>query len=155
VPLRFPGSHKTYGGAFAQTTDAGWMARASAWAALDPAARNQAFNLVGEPFRWERIWKAVAQNFGMEVGPPQPFSLARQMPSQAAAWQRLAARHGLQAQPYDKLVAWPFGDFIFNTEFDMISDMGKIRRAGFTEAVQTEATVAAALDSLRAQAYLP
>jgi len=155
VPLRFPGSHKTYNGALAQTTDAGWMARASVWAALDPAARNEAFNLVGEPFRWERIWHAVARNFGMEVAAPQPFSLARQMPSQAAAWERLAKQHGLQATPYDKLVAWPFGDFIFNTEFDMISDMGKIRRAGFTEAVQTEATITAALDSLRAQGYLP
>jgi nucleoside-diphosphate-sugar epimerase len=155
IPLRFPGSHTVWNRVFAQTTDAGWLARASVWAALDPAARNEAFNLVGEPFRWERIWKTVAQNFGMELATPQPFSLARQMPSQAGAWARLAARHGLQATPYDKLVAWPFGDFIFNTEFDMISDMGKIRRAGFTEAVQTEATVAAALDSLRAQGYLP
>jgi len=155
VPLRFPGSHTTYNGALAQTTDAGWMARASVWAALDPAARNEAFNLVGEPFRWERIWKAVAHDFGMEVAAPQPFSLARQMPSQAAAWQRLAERHGLQPVPYEKLVAWPFGDFIFNTEFDMISDMGKIRRAGFTEAVQTEATILDALASLRAQGYLP
>jgi len=155
LPLRFPGAHKTYNGAFAQTTDADWLARASVWAALDPNARNEAFNLVGEPFRWERIWKKVAGNFGMEVGSVQPFSLARQMPSQAGAWQRLAERHGLKQVDYAKLVAWPFGDFIFNTEFDMISDMGKIRRAGFTEAVQTEATITAALDSLRAQAYLP
>ena len=155
LPLRFPGTPKVYDGVLAQTTDAGWMARASVWAALDPAARNEAFNLVGEPFRWERIWHAVARNFGIEVAAPQPFSLARQMPSQAAAWERLAREHGLQSTPYEKLVAWPFGDFIFNTEFDMISDMGKIRRAGFTEAVQTEATITAALDSLRAQGYLP
>jgi len=155
VPLRFPGSHKTYNGALAQVTDADWLARASIWAALDPAARNEAFNLVGEPFRWERIWKVVADDFGITVAPPQPFSLARQMPSQAAAWQRLAQDKGLKSVDYDKLVAWPFGDFIFNTEFDMISDMGKIRRAGFTEAVQNEAAILAALASLRSQGYLP
>ena len=131
------------------------MVRASVWAALAPKASGEAFNLVGEPFRWERIWKAVAEDFGMEVAAPQPFSLARQMPSQAAAWQRLADKRGLKTVPFEKLVAWPFGDFIFNTEFDMISDMGKIRRAGFTEAVQNEAVVLAALDSLRGQAYLP
>jgi hypothetical protein len=70
-------------------------------------------------------------------------------------WRRLAGRHGLQDLEYEKLVAWPFGDFIFNTEFDMISDMGKIRRAGFTEAVQTEATFVDALERLRARKILP
>jgi nucleoside-diphosphate-sugar epimerase len=155
IPLRFPGSHKVYDGVFAQTTDAAWMARASVWAALDPAARNEAFNLVNEPFRWERIWKRVAQAFDMEVGPPQPFSLARQMPAKADAWQRLAQQHGLQQVAYEKLVAWPFGDFIFNTEFDMISDMGKIRRAGFTEALEPGDTVVHAIESLRRQGYLP
>jgi nucleoside-diphosphate-sugar epimerase len=155
IPLRFPGSHNVYDGVFAQTTDSGWMARASVWAALDPAARNEAFNLVNEPFRWERIWKRVAQAFEMEVGPPQPLSLAKQMPAKASDWQRLAERHGLQTLPYEKLVAWPFGDFIFNTEFDMISDMGKIRRAGFTEAVETGDTVVQAIASLRRQKVLP
>jgi nucleoside-diphosphate-sugar epimerase len=155
VPLRFPGSHKTYNGVLAQVTDADWLARASVWAALSPAVRNEAFNLVGEPFRWERIWKTVAADFGIEVAPPQPFSLARQMPSQAAAWQRLAQEKGLRPLDYAKLVAWPFGDFIFNTEFDMISDMGKIRRAGFTEALEPGDTVVAAIRSLRRQGYLP
>lgn len=155
VPLRFPGTQKVYDGVLAQTTDAGWMARASVWAALDPAARNEAFNLVNEPFRWERVWRHVAKAFDMEVGPPQPFSLAKQMPLKAAAWERLVARHGLQTLPYDKLVGWWFGDFVFNTEFDMVSDMGKIRRAGFTEAVETEATIVAAIESLRAARQLP
>jgi nucleoside-diphosphate-sugar epimerase len=155
VPLRFPGSPKTYNGAFAQTTDAGWLARASVWAALDPAAAGEAFNLVGEPFRWERIWRDVADCFGMEVGDPQPFKLAAQMPLMMDAWRALAKKYGLQDVAYDKLVAWPFGDFIFNTEFDMISDMGKIRRAGFTEAVRTEDTITGALQRLRARKVLP
>jgi nucleoside-diphosphate-sugar epimerase len=155
VPLRFPGPPKVYSGVLAQTTDAAWMARASVWAALDPAARNEAFNLVNEPFRWERIWHRVADVFGMDVGAPQPFSLAKQMPLKADAWAALAQRHGLQTLPYEKLVGWPFGDFVFNTEFDMISDMGKIRRAGFTEAVQTEATIVDALGRLRAAGHLP
>jgi hypothetical protein len=131
------------------------MARASVWAALSPAARNQVFNLVGEPVRWERVWHRVADAMEMSVAPPQPFSLASQMPAKLDAWNRLAARHKLQPVPYEKLVHWGFGDFIFNTEFDMISDMGKIRRAGFTEAVETEATIVAALDRLRVKAYLP
>ena len=155
VPLRFPGTHKVYSGVLAQTTDADWMARASVWAALDPKASGEAFNLVNEPFRWERVWRRVAEAFDMEVGPPQPFSLAKQMPLKAEAWQKLVEQHGLQALPYEKLVGWWFGDFVFNTEFDMVSDMGKIRRAGFTEAVETEATIVRAIERLRASKQLP
>jgi nucleoside-diphosphate-sugar epimerase len=155
VPLRFPGTRKVYSGVLAQTTDADWMARASVWAALDPAARGEAFNLVNEPFRWERVWRHVATAFDMEVGPPQPLSLAQQMPLKADAWERLVRQHGLRTPPFEKLVGWWFGDFVFNTEFDMVSDMGKIRRAGFTEAVETEATIVHAIERLRAKGQLP
>jgi nucleoside-diphosphate-sugar epimerase len=155
LPLRFPGTLTTYDGVLAQTTDAAWMARASIWAALDPAARGEAFNLVNEPFRWERIWRRVAGAFDMDVAAPQPMVLARQMPLKADLWACLAARHGLQAPPFDKLVGWWFGDFVFNTEFDMISDMNKIRRAGFTEAVDHEAAVTNAIERLRAAKQLP
>ena len=155
VPLRFPGSAKVYSGVLAQTTDADWMASASVWAALDPKAAGEAFNLVNEPFRWERVWRQVAAAFDMEVGPPQPFSLARQMPLKAPAWERIVQRHGLQSMPYEKQVGWWFGDFVFNTEFDMVSDMGKIRRAGFTEAVEPGATIVSAIERLRAARWLP
>jgi len=77
------------------------------------------------------------------------------MPLKADAWAQLAAQHGLQTPDIEKLVGWWFGDFVFNTEFDMVSDMGKIRRAGFTEAVETEATIVSAIERLRAARQLP
>ena len=155
VPLRFPGSMKAYRGVLAQLTDAHWLARASVWAALDPAARNEAFNLVGEPFRWERLWHKIGEALDMDVADPQPFSLATQMPSKAGDWQKLAEQHQLESVPYEKLVGWKFGDFVFNTEFDMISDMGKIRRAGFTEAVSTEDCLIGAIKRLQEKKYIP
>ncbi|MCG7374738.1 SDR family oxidoreductase [Pseudomonas luteola] len=155
VPLRFPGSMKAYREVLAQLTDARWLARASVWAALDPAARNEAFNLVGEPFRWERLWHKIGKALDMDVADPQPFSLATQMPSKADDWQKLAEQHQLESVPYEKLVGWKFGDFVFNTEFDMISDMGKIRRAGFTEAVSTEDCLIGAIKRLQEKKYIP
>lgn len=155
VPLRFPGSMKTYREVVAQLTDAHWLARASLWAALAPTARNEAFNLVGEPFRWERIWIKIAEALQMEVATPQPFSLAKHMPGKAGDWERLAAAHELNTLPFDKLVGWPFGDFIFNTEFDMISDMNKIRRAGFTEVVNNEEIMIDALKWLGEKGFIP
>jgi nucleoside-diphosphate-sugar epimerase len=155
LPLRFPGSWTTYRDVLAQATDASWLARASLWAALAPAASKETFNIVGEPFRWERIWLHVADELQMEVAPPQPLSLARQMPSFGAAWSGLALQHGLQPLPFESIVSWDFGDFIFNCEFNVISDMGKIRRAGFVEPSHNEHWFRTALAQLRGQRFLP
>jgi hypothetical protein len=139
----------------AQVTDATWLARASIWAALAPEARNEAFNLVGEPFRWERIWRHVADAFKMEVAAPQPMSLVKQMPSLAGEWAALATHHGLQGPDFPQLVNWGFGDFIFNCEFDVVSDMGKIRRAGFVEPSDNEGWIRTALQQLRDKKIIP
>ena len=155
LPLRFPGTSVTYRDVMAQVTDANWLARASIWAALAPAARNEAFNVVGEPFRWERIWQHVADAFGMEVSAPQPMSLVRQMPSLAREWAELVTRHRLQGPPFEQLVRWGFGDFIFNCEFDVVSDMGKIRRAGFVEPSDNERWIRTALQALREKKIIP
>jgi len=155
LPLRFPGTSVVYRDVLAQVTDATWLARASIWAALAPAARNEAFNLVGEPFRWERIWQHVADAFDMDVSAPQPMSLVKQMPSLAGEWGELVTRHGLKGPPFEKLVSWGFGDFIFNCEFDVVSDMGKIRRAGFVEPSDNEGWIRAALGRLREKRVIP
>ncbi|MFL5280103.1 MAG: SDR family oxidoreductase [Rhodopila sp.] len=142
--FRFPGTQKIYDGVFAQMTDAHVLARASLWAATAETASNEAFNYVHEPFRWRRIWEKVASAFGLEPGPPMPLTLSQHMPLLAPVWDRLAAAQGLIEPRYEKAVGWAFGDFVFKSEFDLISDMGKIRRAGFGETVDTaEALIAA------------
>lgn len=155
TPFRFPGSTKVYDGVFAQFTDAHLLGRASLWSATADAARNEAFNYVHEPFRWARIWRQIGEAFGLEVGPPLKMTLAKQMADKAPLWSRLTEEHGLREMPYDKLVGWGFGDFIFNTEFDMISDMGKIRRAGFNETVDSGASIVAAMRRLIKMKVLP
>ena len=155
APFRFPGSTKVYDGVFAQFTDAHLLGRASLWSATTDAARNQAFNYVHEPFRWERIWRRIGDAFGLDVGRPLKMTLAKQMADKAPLWSRLVEEHGLREMPYDKLVGWGFGDFIFNTEFDMISDMGKIRRAGFNETIDSGASIVAAIRRLIEKKVLP
>jgi nucleoside-diphosphate-sugar epimerase len=149
TPLRFPGSAKVYDGVFAQFTDARLLGRASLWSATADAARAEAFNYVHEPFRWERIWRQIGQGLGLEVAPPMKMKLANQMADNAPR------EHGLREIPYDKLVGWGFGDFIFNTEFDMVSDMGKIRRAGFNETIDSAASILAAIRRLQDKKVLP
>ena len=155
TPFRFPGSKSVYDGVFAQFTDARLLGRASLWSATADCAHNEAFNYVHEPFRWERIWRQVGDGLGLEVAAPLQMKLVKQMADKASLWLNLVEDHGLRKTPYDRLVGWAFGDFIFNTEFDMISDMGKIRRAGFNETIDSGASLLSAIRSLQDKKVLP
>jgi nucleoside-diphosphate-sugar epimerase len=153
--FRFPGPVKVYEGVFAQMTDAHALARASLWAATAEAARNQAFNYVHEPFRWQRIWAKVTNALHLQPGPPMPMNLANHMTDKAHLWEKLALEQGLSGMPYDKAVGWAFGDFVFHSAFDLVSDMGKIRRAGFAETVDTAEALLAAIGRLQNGKALP
>lgn len=155
LPMRFPGTDKAYG-QLLQFTDAGLLARASVWAALSESAGGEAFNIAnGDIFRWERMWQDTAQHLGMQSASPVPLTLARHMPDKAALWREIAERHQLIQPDLGKLVGWGFGDFIFHTETDIISDLNKIYRYGFTERVDSKASLFAALDALKNKRVLP
>jgi nucleoside-diphosphate-sugar epimerase len=151
--FRFPGSRKTYDDCLVQVTDAHALARASLWAATADAASGQAFNYVHPPFRWRRLWEKVARHFGLEVGEPIPFSLAAHMPAFEGLWQQLSER--LVQRDFAKAVGWGFGDFIFGTEADVISDMTKIRLAGFSEDVDPIDAVIRAIERQQAGGVIP
>lgn len=155
IPLRFPGTDKAYR-QLLQFTDAGLLARASVWAALSETAGGEAFNVTnGDIFRWERMWQDVAEHLGVKTANPIPLTLARHMPDKAALWQQLSERHQLIQPNLEKLVGWGFGDFIFHTESDIISDTNKIYRYGFTERVDSKQSLFDALDSLKHQRVIP
>jgi nucleoside-diphosphate-sugar epimerase len=155
VPMRFPGSDRAYG-QLVQFTDAGLLARASAWATWDEKISGQAFNVTnGDVFRWERMWDDVARHLGLDIAPPLPLKLAQHMADKGAVWRKIAERHGLVEPDLTKLVGWPFGDFIFHTESDVISNVNKIYEFGFRERMDSTKSLIAAIDSLKRQKVLP
>ncbi|WP_454387728.1 hypothetical protein [Streptomyces sp. JNUCC 63] len=91
----------------------------------------------------------------MGYAPPQQMSLTEAMPTRADVWQRLVDRHGLVPTPYEKLVAWPVGDFLFHHEADNITSTVKIRQAGFADALDTETRLLQLFDRLVEQKVLP
>jgi nucleoside-diphosphate-sugar epimerase len=155
VPLRFPGSDKAFG-QLVQFTDSSLLARASRWAATSARAGGEAFNVTnGDTFRWERMWDDVARHLGLETAAPVPLTLARHMADKGPLWRTLADRHGLAEPDLDRLVGWGFGDFIFHTETDVISDVNKIYEHGFTERRNSTASLLSAIDSFKRQRILP
>ncbi|WP_010510319.1 NAD-dependent epimerase/dehydratase family protein [Komagataeibacter europaeus] len=151
--FRFPGSYKTYDRCLAQVTDAHALARASLWAATSGTATGQAFNYVHAPFRWRRIWEGVARHFGLTTGEPIPFSLAGHMPALAPVWDVIA--RDLVQPDFAKAVGWGFGDFVFGTEADVVSDMTKIRLAGYAQDADPLAVLIGAIERQQQNSVIP
>ncbi|MCS5497793.1 SDR family oxidoreductase [Cnuibacter physcomitrellae] len=155
IPLRFPGKPGAYT-SLIEMTDASLLAAATAWAATDPASRNEAYNITnGDQFRWSAMWPAIARFFELEVAPPLPMSLADVMADKEEVWNEMVARHGLRRTPYREVSSWKFGDFVFSWDYDVIADTSKSRRAGFHEYVDTEAMFLSVFQDLRDQRIIP
>ncbi|HEY5791992.1 MAG TPA: SDR family oxidoreductase [Chthoniobacterales bacterium] len=138
LPLRFPGPEAAYRALY-QLTSADILAQATDWAGSTPAARNEIFNITnGDYFRWQHLWPRIARMFGMETADPVPLSLVEYMADKGPLWEEITRKYGLAPIPYDRLVSWAFGDFIFRSAFDNISSTIKARRAGFHDCIDTE-----------------
>jgi len=155
LPLRHPGS-RANAHALYQVSDTTHLSKAIVWMATDPACANEAFNITnGDLFRWEDIWPAFADHFGMDMAPPQKITLQTMMADKADLWREIAQQHGLQQIPYDKLVSWAYGDFVFTPEFDIISSMTKARQYGFHDVVDSRDMFLRLFDELRSNRVIP
>jgi len=155
LPLRFPGKPGAYD-RLLEMTDAGLLARATVWAATDPRAAGQAFNIAnGDLFRWNDMWPRLARCFDLDVAPPLPMPLDTMMADKAPLWAAMAAKHGLAPVPYRDVSSWRFADFVFGFDYDMFADSSKSRRFGFHEFVDTEAMFLGLFQDLRRRRIIP
>jgi nucleoside-diphosphate-sugar epimerase len=142
-PLSFPGGAPW----LTEGVDADLLARACAWAATAPACTNETFNITnGDVFVWQNVWPTVAEALGMEVGPPQPLSLAEEMPKREAEWAAIVKKYNLRAPASLKDYvgqSFIFTDLIFAQGVDrlppsMLVSTIKARQAGFHDCMDTE-----------------
>ena len=161
-PLYFPGQGDTP--VLREAVDATLVARAIAWGATAPAARNETFNLTnGDVFIWENVWPAIAQTLGMEAGPPKPLSFTRELPSRDAEWAAIVDRYGLSAPRsivefvgYNSLV---YTDVMLSATMrapiPALNSTIKVRQAGFHECMDTEDMFRAQFERLQARGVIP
>jgi nucleoside-diphosphate-sugar epimerase len=155
LPLRFPGRPGAYTG-LNQVTDSALLAKAQTWAATDPRCANESFNITnGDGYRWENIWPRFGQFFDMDIARPQQLSLTEIMADKGPVWDRVVKKHGLKPHRYEDVAAWPFGDFILHTDWDVFLDDSKRYRYGFTETVDTDARMLELLGQFRAERVIP
>lgn len=155
VPFRFPGSSAGYG-VLMQATDADLLARISLWAATASIAADQAYNVTnGDLFRWEQLWATVARSLSLEIGPPLQIRLVDHMKDKADLWVKMSKQYGLIGPDYQSAIPWSFGDWVFHTGFDVVSDLTKLRIHGCNLLRSTEETLIEKLGQLQAKRLIP
>ncbi len=155
LPLRYPGSEAAYRAIY-QVTDADLLSKCMHWCATAEGARDDVFNITNTDFfRWENVWPRFAKAFDMELGQVQHISLAQFMPDKAGLWQDIQKKYGLEPYSFEDLVSWPFADYCFTRDYDVMTDTLKIRRAGFHDCVDTEQMFIDLFDTLRAKRVIP
>jgi nucleoside-diphosphate-sugar epimerase len=155
LPLRFPGKPGAYRSIY-QVTESTQLANAALWAANEPRCANQAFNITnGDYFRWCNLWPQIAAVFEMPLAEPQTISLVQHMGDKAPLWERMVAKHNLRRYRYDEIVAWPFGDYVFGCDWDVMSNVTKSRQFGFHDVVDSEEMFVRLLRKFRSERIVP
>lgn len=129
-----------------EAVDTRLIAQAMRWAADEPAAAGETFNITnGEVFEWRQLWPSFAEVLGVEAGPDEPLSLASFLPAKAQAWDRIVERHGLRPIPMPALLgeSHHYADLCFNHGGEVpppptFLSTVKLRQAGFCGAYDTE-----------------
>jgi nucleoside-diphosphate-sugar epimerase len=139
-PFLFPGS-PTQWNSLTDMTDARLLARHLEWAAITPAARDQAFNVVnGDVFRWNWMWPRLAQWFGIDPAPfpGQGTPLEQQLAGAGKIWRDIAQSHHLVEPDLVRLASAWHTDADLGRPIEVVTDMTKSRKLGFLDYQPTD-----------------
>lgn len=136
-PFAFPGLSES----LLEMVDTGLLAEAFAWAATDPAAAGQTFNITnGDVLVLAHAWPYLADRLNLSIDgePPSSLSAFFAQDEVRTAWRRLAERHGLRFANLSDLLGQShhyvdllLGPRIGSKASPVLLDTIKIRRAGF------------------------
>jgi nucleoside-diphosphate-sugar epimerase len=156
-PFVFPGSRVRWDG-LGDMTDADLLADHMLWAATTPGVGDEAYNIVnGDVFRWRTMWPLLAEMLGVEAAdyPEEPQPLTLQMAGSAETWARIAAREGLVEPDLGRVASWWHADGDLGRWIEMLADMSKSRKAGFTGYISTEDSFRKVFEQYRRSSVLP
>jgi nucleoside-diphosphate-sugar epimerase len=156
-PFVFPGSPEQYE-AVVDITDGRIIAKHLVWAATDPVARNNAFNIVnGEVFRWNWMWPKLADYLGVTTAeyPGHAQPLEQQMTGMEPVWDKIVAEHRLHKNSLNAVASWWHSDADLGRVIENFNDMTKSRDMGFTQYQNSVRSFTDAFDMLRSARVLP
>lgn len=155
LPLTFPGSAESYASIY-QCTSTDQLIDGILWMSSTPDCANEAFNLTnGDYIRWCNLWPLLADHFEVKLGSVKTVRLSEAMADKRAAWESIVRRHGLSSPAYENLITWSYGDFVFRSDWDIMSSMNKARARGFHQTLDTESEFFRLFDVFRERRLIP
>jgi len=164
-PLIFPYSKQAYR-ATREFVDSRLLCKAIEWMAPDDIrkvnsnrklAANEAFNIHnGDYYRMENLWPEIAQYFGMEAKlADKPTTVHEIMKGKDEIWDQVVKKHNLKQYKLQDLVTWDFFHQTLSREFDELTLVQKVVRAGFHEQINTETMYVNFFDGLKNSRIIP
>ncbi|EHA8591438.1 putative Iridoid synthase CYC2 [Cocos nucifera] len=159
APLKWPGSRVVWED-FSDASDADMIAEHQIWAAIDPYAKNEAFNCSnGDLFKWKQLWQLLAREFGLEwvgyEGEEQRFKLVDAMKEKEGLWEEIVAEHELAPTRLEEVGNWWFVDAVFGVEEVHLDSMNKSKEHGFLGFRNTVSSFISWIDKMRAYKIVP
>lgn len=156
-PFSFPGSVQQWEG-IVDVVDARLLGHHLFWAATEPRAQNEAFNVTnGDVFRWRQMWPILAENLGVEMpefgGHATP--LADLMTDADSDWKVIVDNYGLVDIPASKLASWWHTDADLGRPVETFADMSKSRDSGFLEYQSSKHSFLDLFQKLRSGGIIP
>lgn len=156
-PFQFPGSAEQWNG-LSDVTDAKLLAEHMIWAATTETAHNEAFNVAnGDLFRWKWLWKQIAEWFSIEPGSFEGKirPLAEEMANDGAVWEEIAVKYNLKERDINRLASAWHTDLDLGRPLEVMTDMSKSRKLGFTGYQDTRDSFFDLFKRLRSEHLIP
>lgn len=153
----WPGSAAQWNG-LSDVTDARILAKQLVWASTAEAAENQAFNVTnGDVFRWKWLWDRIAGYFGIEA---EGFNdsvkpLEKELEDRQETWKEIAKRYELKENNLSKLASAWHTDLDLGRPIEVMTDVSKSRKAGFTVFESTEDSFFDLFEKLKEEKIIP
>ncbi|KAK7383198.1 hypothetical protein VNO78_28871 [Psophocarpus tetragonolobus] len=133
VPMWFPGTKAAWE-CYSTASDSDLIAEQHIWGAMDPHAKNQAFNCSnGDVYKWKHFWKVLAERFGIrEYGffEGSNLRLSEMMKDKGAVWEEIVTENGLQPTKLEDVGNWWFSDAVLGME-PVLDSMNKAKEHNF------------------------
>ncbi|XVF58098.1 hypothetical protein PTKIN_Ptkin07bG0035300 [Pterospermum kingtungense] len=157
-PLWFPGSKASWECYF-EASDADLIAEQQIWAAVDPYARNEAFNVNnGDVFKWKQLWSVLAEQFGIEefgFEEGKNLGLQEMMKGKERVWEEIVKEKQLQETRLEEVGAWWFADVILTAGPLPLSSMNKSKEHGFLGFRNSNNSFITWVDKMKAYKIVP
>ncbi|OIV97661.1 hypothetical protein TanjilG_12418 [Lupinus angustifolius] len=157
VPLRFPGSKAAWE-CYSTVSDADLIAEQHIWAAVDPYARNEAFNISnGDVFKWKQLWQVLAEQFGIEdhgFEEGSNLKLSELMKNKGPVWDEIVKENQLLPTKLEEVGDWWFSDLVLSGEPGLDS-MTKSKEHGFLGFRNSKNSLITWIDKTKAYKIVP